>query len=286
MTKDLNLSIYHFDAAVTLEDSGDFLQEINAREVTLHTASGVHHALTWLPKNTLQSGNGEVRVGRIKACDIFTPMGESVLLMTSFETSFGSSALAHVSVTACPIAGEVEAIRKLVSSVSNISLRIFIENALSEVNAFRWFWTCPASLHHHHADAGGLARHSRHVAEQAALAVSDQLMQRDFAIAFGLLHDYGKIWAYEEGQQTDIASRLGHEQIGYEKLLPEILRLREGWHDGGIVMQSLLSGQWKRDGKAPIQAVGNVVRSLDQYSAESDMVKRQNRTTRWRPVSV
>ena len=111
-------------------------------------------------------------------------------------------------------------------------------------------------------------------------------MQRDFAIAFGLLHDYGKVWAYEGGQLTEIANRLGHEQIGYEKLLPGLLRLREAWPDGGLVMQSLLSGQWKRDGKAPIQAVGNVVRALDQFSAESDMTRRQDKAARWRPVLV
>lgn len=53
-------------------------------------------------------------------------------------------------------------------------------------------------------------------------------------------------------------------------------RLRGRWEEGGYVMQSLLSGSWRRDSKTPALAVSNVVRSLDQFSAEDDQ------TSPWR----
>lgn len=278
---------YRFEAAV-IADSSDQVADLpsGAHRVKLHTVTGIHPAITWLAPGSFRPTDRFVALGRMYACDVAAGADEPVLVLTGLDPLFGSSALAHVPATACPSPGEVDAIRKLVSDVSNSALRSFLEEAFSDVDAFQWFWTCPASLRNHHAEAGGLARHSRHVAEQAALAVKEDPMQRDFAIAYALLHDYGKVWSYEEGHLTELANRLGHEQIGYERLLPGLIRLRHVWPDGGVVMQSLLSNQWKRDGKAPIQAVGNVVRAMDQFSAESDMNRRQDKSVRWRPVLV
>ena len=84
------------------------------------------------------------------------------------------------------------------------------------------------------------------------------------------MHDFGKLWSHDSGHLTRAAQHLGHEHLGFEKLMPLILQLRERWDEGGYIMQSLLSGNWKCDGQAPIVAVGNVVRSLDQFSAEGD----------------
>ncbi len=283
-----NLLAYNFDAAVVSEtlDETDSLP-YRASHVSLHTANAVYPAITWLPSTEINQYNGNVTVGHVYACNlIVAPEQRSQLVLTRIDSEFNGRGLPYVCSSACPIEGEVDAVRALVSRIHSTPLKAFVEEALTNIDAFRWFWTCPASLANHHSQAGGLAAHSRHVAEQASLAVCDQSQQSDFAIAYGLLHDYGKIWSYDNGHVTEIAHRLGHEQIGYEKLLPLLLKLRKVWPDGGVVMQSLLSGQWKRDGQRPIQAVGNIVKSLDQYSAESDMGRRQNKNTKWQPTFV
>ena len=287
MNKQVPLAAYHFDAAVVAEaTSSTHDLPLGASRVNVHTAAGVYSAITWLPSSVFGGCPDKVATGHVYACDVSLPSCEPQLLLTRLEPHFHGSALAYVSTTACPIDGEVNAIRNLVSGLESKELRAFVESVFEDIEVFQWFWTCPASLANHHARAGGLAQHSRDVAERAARAVSDQPMQRDFAICYGLLHDYGKIWSYEKGRLTDAAQRLGHEQIGYEKLLPALLRLRDGWQDGGLVMQSLLSGQWKRDGKAPIQAVGNIVRSMDQFSAETDMAGGKAISRSWRPAFV
>lgn len=107
----------------------------------------------------------------------------TALVLTRFQRSPDVHALQFVSPLACPVTGEVSAIRRLIDSIADDDLRRFVVEALSISTAFHWYWTCPASLAHHHAYPGGLARHSREVAERAARAVGDKRDQRDFAIA-------------------------------------------------------------------------------------------------------
>ena len=286
MTNNALLNVYDFDAAITYESPCNSEQLPNgAIKLRLHTDDAAYSALTWMPQ-FVQYESGLVSVARVKAITAPHDMDSGILLVMAADPRFGETALHLVPSAASPVEGEVAAVRGLVGQIIEPSLRRFVELALSNVDAFQFFWTCPASLNHHHCRAGGLVVHSRHVAEQAAAAVGDDRVQRDFAIAYGLLHDYGKIWAYQNGQLTELASRLGHEQIGYEKLLPALQKLRNKWPDGGVTMQSLLSGEWKRNGTRPIQAVGSVVRALDQYSAESDMTRKQTPKQRWRPMLV
>jgi hypothetical protein len=242
--------------------------------VGLATCQGHYDAWTWIDPLAFATADGLVPVGDV--CTLLIEhAGGSGLVLTKFAARPADLALHHVSPLACPVAGEVGEIRRLVASIEQPELRIFVEEALSIEAAFRWFWTCPASLSHHHAYPGGLARHSREVAERAARAVGDKPLQRDIAIAYGLLHDYGKLWSYDNGHLSRAAQRLGHEQLGYERLMAPIQRLRERFDEGGYLMQSLLSGAWKREGHAPIAAVGSIVRSLDQFSAEEDRLARR-----------
>lgn len=253
------------------------LSAAGGQALSLVSAQGRFEAWTWIHDLPMPGPDDPVTVGSV--CTLALGAAEaSALVLTRFLPSLDEHALRFVSPLACPVAGEVSAIRRMVSSMSNEDLRRFVTEALSITTAFHWYWTCPASLAHHHAYPGGLARHSREVAERAARAVGDKSVQRDYAIAYGLLHDYGKLWSYEDGHLTRIAQRLGHEHLGFEKLMAPLHRLRDRWEEGGYVMQSLLSGNWKRDRHAPAVAVGNIVRSLDQFSAEDDQRTRSART--------
>jgi len=243
------------------------LSASGGQALSLVSTQGKFNAWTWIHDLPLAGPDDPVPVGT--ACTLsLGASNASALVLTRFKPAHDEHALRFVSPLACPVAGEVSTVRRLVASIRNPDLRDFVCEALSITAAFHWYWTCPASLAHHHAYPGGLARHSREVAERAARAVGDRPLHRDYAIAYGLLHDYGKLWSYEDGHLTRAAQRLGHEQLGYDKLMKLLHRLRERWEEGGYVMQSLLSGNWKRDRHAPAVAVGNIVRSLDQFSAE------------------
>jgi len=277
MKTDSSTAIHQFLAALlptalrdaTLSDSG-------GQALTLACLQGRFEAWTWIDDLPLAGMDDPIPVGTVCTLALGATHA-SALVLTRFAPAQDEHALQFVSPLACPVAGEVSAIRRLIASIHSNDLRRFVSEALSVSAAFHWYWTCPASLSHHHAYAGGLARHSRDVAERAARAVGDKQQQRDYAIAYGLLHDYGKLWSYEDGHLTRAAQRLGHEQLGYEKLMKPLHRLHERWEEGGFVMQSLLSGNWKRDRHAPAVAVGNLVRSLDQFSAEDDQSMRRTR---------
>jgi hypothetical protein len=239
--------------------------------VRLAAGHGHYDAWTWIDHLPFAAIDELLPVGDVCTLSL-DHAGAPTLVLTQFVQRETDVALNHVSPLACPVVGEVGETRRLIASINRSEIRYFVEEALSIEAAFQWFWTCPASLSHHHAYPGGLARHSREVAERAARAVGDKPLQRDIAIAYGLLHDYGKLWSYDNGHLSRAAQRLGHEQLGYEKLMAPIQRLRERFDEGGYIMQSLLSGAWKRDGHRPIAAVGSIVRSLDQFSAEEDRV--------------
>lgn len=250
--------------------------------IELHTFEKRLAVLTWLPmpsevEGRVPVGEAALELSYVDGTELFT-MLDFIPYPTLLALDF---AVLSDGWDATDVVGQTQ---WLIETIDNALLRHFVKSAFSVHEAFLWFWTCPASIAHHHAEPGGLARHSLDVATRAARAMDDDALQRDFAIAYALLHDYGKLWSYEDGHLTSIAQRLSHELIGYEKLLPLILRLRDEWLEGGLVMQSLLSGEWKRNGTPPIQAVGNVVRSLDQFSAEGAMVDHKNSRIRsWRP---
>ena len=271
--------IHEFTAALLPTNMHELeLSAAGGQALSLVCTQGQFEAWSWIHDLPLAGPDDLVPVGSVCTLALGAP-DASALVLTRFVPSSDEHALRFVSPLACPVAGEVSAVRRLIGSIVHVELRHFVSEAFSITTAFHWYWTCPGSLAHHHAYPGGLARHSREVAERAARAVGDRPSQRDFAIAYGLLHDYGKLWSYEDGHLTRVAQRLGHEHLGFEKLMSPLHRLRDRWEEGGYVMQSLLSGNWKRDRNAPAVAVGNIVRSLDQFSAEDDRRMRSARTS-------
>jgi 3'-5' exoribonuclease len=91
------------------------------------------------------------------------------------------------------------------------------------------FFAGPSSLHDHHHEAGGNARHALHVATLALgmLAECDALVDRNLVLALALLHDIGKTTEYEATQngrwQMSSAGRLiGHRMSGLVAVAREI----------------------------------------------------------------
>lgn len=264
------MQVREFDAAVLPELSCD-LRPISAamQWIRLHTANETLRALAfraWLPA---PQEDNLVPVARIRV-ENRGSVSEPIWVVESCMARQEARAFAYASSTACVIDGEVDRLRKLVDSISDGYLRDFMIRALSMEDVFRWYWTCPASIRNHHCGSGGLARHSREVAEQAASMMQPGSIERDYAIVAGLLHDLGKLWSYEGGHLTNEATVRGHEAIGYDSLEPLLKRLKKSWSYGGDVMSALLFGSWKRATGGSLYAVGDAVRFQDRLSAKNE----------------
>jgi hypothetical protein len=91
---------------------------------------------------------------------------------------------------------------------------------------------------------------------------------RDLAIAFALLHDYGKVWCYANPNGIDSRT---HERIGLQKLGPLLAILHAEAPEIGAALEDLLGGKRaSRHGPYPL-AIGRVVKAFDQMSCEMAM---------------
>lgn len=192
-------------------------------------------------------------------------------MLTAERPAANARVIDYLPETACPQKGVVCGVRGMINRIEHDGLRRFVEDAFAQPDVFRYFWTCPGSIRHHHARPGGLAQHALDVAQRVYHASLDQPAQRDLGVAAALLHDIGKVWAYADGQLTPEAARLGHEHLGLERLLPRILRLRDQYRETGLAIQALLSGEWRRANHGKAMAIGALVWSADQFSAELDL---------------
>ena len=167
----------------------------------------------------------------------------------------------------CPIVGVVAQIRELIQGIESWPLRRFVLAALTQPDAATGFWLAPASIGHHHSHPGGLAQHSLEVAVMVANSTALPTSDRDLGIALALLHDYGKIWCYHDGQYTADHKR-GHVLVGLDKLKPLLATLRQQDEEAALKMEELLGGRRERsDHRYPL-AIGRIVNAFDQFSCE------------------
>jgi 3'-5' exoribonuclease len=81
----------------------------------------------------------------------------------------------------------------------------------------RKFEACPASLSGHHAQLGGLLRHTAEVAAIGRAIAETSHANADLVVAGALLHDIGKLDAYRwtgAFEMTELGSLLGHVTLG------------------------------------------------------------------------
>lgn len=228
--------------------------------------SGQLEAVTWLPFHRVEV-LAEVRVGRAVAIDISDPIKGRGVVLVDWREERGVCVLDQVPECVCPFLGAVKQVVALVRGVESESLRRFVESAFRIPDVFKYFWTCPASIANHHAFAGGLVMHSLEIAVSVSVIEVLKPWERDLAIVYALLHDLGKLWSYEGGTFTPEAAALGHEAIGFNRLLPALKVLRDDSPVLGEHMHDLLLGDWKRDYRHPAAALGGIVRAMDRFSA-------------------
>jgi 3'-5' exoribonuclease len=119
-------------------------------------------------------------------------------------------------------------LRDLIATVQSPPLRALLRRFFAEDSETWSRWSqAPAAKHYHQAYRHGLLEHCLTVA-QAVSAVSATFpgIDRDVAVAGGLLHDIGKIEAYEADgewiEMTDAGRLQGEIPLGYHMVRREI----------------------------------------------------------------
>ena len=122
-------------------------------------------------------------------------------------------------------AAQMEAdLRELIGTVQSPHLRHLLAVTLGE-NSATWtaFRQAPAAKHYHQAYAHGLLEHSLGVAQAvSAIAATFPGIDRDLAVTGALLHDIGKLEAYEvvegEIEMSDAGRLQGEITLGYFRI--------------------------------------------------------------------
>jgi len=112
-------------------------------------------------------------------------------------------------------------VRELIATIQRPCLRTLLDVLLGEgTETWERFRSAPAAKHYHQAYRGGLLEHSLGVA-QAVSAISATFpgIDRDVAVAAAIVHDIGKLDAYEMRgetiEMTDDGRLYGEIPLGY-----------------------------------------------------------------------
>jgi len=109
-------------------------------------------------------------------------------------------------------------LRQMAAALANAHLRSLVAAFLDDPDFLPRFQRAPAGVSIHHACLGGLAEHSVAVAELALkLADAYPNLNRDLLVAGAILHDIGKIDAFEFERgfrYSDAGGLLGHLPLG------------------------------------------------------------------------
>jgi 3'-5' exoribonuclease len=205
-------------------DGGDYLR------LELGDRTGVVSCMVWeelLDAEELLRAGEPVRVsGRYVVHPRFGPQINLRSLTQPAPDSYDPSDL-----TAGPLRGiaQMEAeLRELLSTVREPNLRELLERVLGKRSPL-WarFKEAPAAKHYHQAYRHGLLEHCLAVAQGvSATSATFPGVDRDLAITGALLHDIGKLDAYEwEGKSielTDDGRLHGEIALGYYRIRREI----------------------------------------------------------------
>lgn len=120
-----------------------------------------------------------------------------------------------------------EALAELIATVQQPHLRALLDGLLVEGEVAERWRAAPAAKVYHQAYRHGLLEHSLSVAEGvSAMAATFGGIDRDVAVTGALLHDIGKIDAYEQSggaiEMSDAGKLAGEIPLGYYRVRREI----------------------------------------------------------------
>ena len=142
------------------------------------------------------------------------------------EGSYDASALLETSPV--PIERMEADLAALLDTIQNPDLRRLLDRFFSpESDGWERFRDAPAAKHYHQAYRHGLLEHTLSVAQGVSAAASFfPGIDRDVAITGALLHDIGKLEAYNDNplaiDLTDLGRLIGEIPLGYYRVRSEI----------------------------------------------------------------
>ncbi len=206
-------------------------------------------------------------------------------ILTSARVDATNDALFQLPLDVCPVEGVYSETLDLIDLLTTPPLREMVTRVFLDREVCARYWTMPASARHHHAWPGGLATHSLEVAMDLANQCVLTGTERELAVAGGLLHDIGKLWAYTPDMFPNTANRaMGHELIGLSRLERELKILEGQWPDGAYALRVLLSGcgRMRPNGSMPSALVARI-KAADQRSCEQNRSFRPGASQSWIP---
>lgn len=230
----------------------------------LHHNAGYLDVWSWLPprrEDSTMMVAGLARTIRITA----EPVQYALVDFREFDVPYLSSILNSA---LCGIEGVVDQTAEMIDALQSEPLRRLVATALLDTEAYRGFWTSPASQRYHHDYPGGLARHSLEVATMVASLASLSIEDREAGVVGALLHDWGKIWCYGAVGATNPGSR--HETIGLEVLSGPLQSLAAEDPHTAAVLTELLGGPRAHPEERYPLALRRIVHALDQHSCEQE----------------
>ena len=156
-----------------------------AVEAARAVKTGMVYAITGVGKI---NQHGELHVFSDSPETLDSLLAGPVTVMPGQETEF--------LFTPADIKGNAAEIQKVVASIGNSDLRLFVACCLDPR-----FYECPAAIRRHHEYLGGLCEHSLETVRIALNLVETMPrteINRDMVIAGAVLHDIGKIFCFDK----------------------------------------------------------------------------------------
>lgn len=154
-----------------------------------------------------------------------------------------------------------------IQMISSTPLRVFNQRILLDPEISLFWIMIPASHAHHHAETGGLLRHSVEALRLLSRTESMTLLEWEIARTAILWHDVGKIIGYDaNGQRNMEGWTSAHEEATAEVLAMHLARLRRQSPELVTALKIHWSGRTSR----PLMPGRLWVESCDRMSAAMD----------------
>lgn len=237
--------------------------------LSIENLSGSHEVLLELqdhPGNWPASGLVAVSIRVSRHGNHLLGSSGQLVIPESFQS------LTHLPVSLIASVDTVMAVEQWLQPCPFPPLKAFVYQVLGEPSVGCGFFSLPASVNHHHCQAGGLAQHSLEVA-QTVYTVGSSFAEHErwLAAVAGLLHDLGKVRSlYADGRRTEAGYLVSHELLGLELLVPALTRLDSVWADGANALRYLFGWMLQPRQQRPMMPIALTIRQADVMSAAAD----------------
>lgn len=174
----------------------------------------------------------------------------------------------------------------LVSRIVNKPLRCFLDSVFSDDRFTLRFIRLPASRRHHHAEGGGLLKHSLECAEMVHNFRIFSPDMRELAAVGALLHDAGKVMTLHSRKFSPEYVLLDHDALTLEVLAPHLRHLDSISRETATALRYLWSWRHSRRARVhPALIVAEAITAVDRISAGLDLEEEEfSGRPRWQTI--